>query len=682
MKSVNTFAKTNLMKTVILFLLLVPFAFPAFSESPTDSIPPSVDTIINTGPNQIDIYFTEPLSQPVAENPIHYTLLQSNNHPTYVINDVANQALVHLVFSDFFSERVNYDIQCNGIMDLSSNLISDTIVRFVLYKPMPYDIIIDEIMADPSPSNGLPDLEWLEIRNVSPFDINLSGWRLAKSSGKSGTIRSLILKPDSMLVICSTGSLTELSVVCKSVSVTSFPSLSNTGDLICLLAPDGRTIHAVNYSDEWYHNELKKQGGWSLEMIDINNPCTGIDNWSSSVNIIGATPGIVNSIDAINIDGYSPKLMRAYATDSLHVFLYFNEPMDSLEAMNINHFHIDNNIGLPVAVLPIAPLFDKVKITLSHPITDDIIYNVTVDGVKDCILNTIGMANTARFGLDNLPDSFDIVVNEIIFNPKNDGVDYIELYNRSNKIINLKNIHIANLNTFGDIDNIVFLPDDGYLFFPQQYLLFTTNSSIVKRDYISHHPENIIQIDELPSMNDDEGNVILLNQQGSILDWLAYKDNWQFKLIDNTEGVALERIDYNGKTQNETNWHSAAATTGFGTPADKNSQCIDFEILKGEINIEPKVISPDNDGRDDIATIYYSFPDPGYMANITIFDISGKAIKHLQMNTLCGIKGSYRWDGLDDKNRKIFSGNYIILTEVFNLKGDYKKFKNLIAVRN
>jgi len=666
-------------KMILVFTASFCTAF-SFANIQIDSIPPIIISVTITGPNNLDIKFSEPVEQASAEQALNYTLVENAVHPTYGLRDNVNLSIVHLVFTTRFTERINYEISLTGIQDLSANIIHDSTFKFVLYQPMPYDIVIDEIMADPTPSNGLPEVEWLEIRNVSPFDINLSGWKLAKSTGKSGPFPNRILKPDSVLLICSSGSVVGLSVYGAVVSVTSFPSLSNTGDLISLLSPDGRTIHAVNYTDDWYHNELKKQGGWSLEMIDINNPCSGTDNWSASININGATPGFVNSIDALNIDDYSPKLIRAIATDSFYVVLYFNEPMDSLSAMNVANYQIDNGIGSPIFVLPMAPLFDKIIIETHFPIQENIVYNITVNGVTDCISNSIGSFNTTRFGIASLPDSFDIVVNEILFNPKSDGVDYVELYNRSEKMIDLKSLHIANLNSLGVIDNIVSLPDDGYLFFPKQMLVFTTSSSMVKRNYVSNHPDNIITVNELPSFNDDEGNVILLNEQGNIIDKLSYKDDWHFKLLNDVEGIALERINYDSKTQDENNWHSASETVGFGTPADKNSQSMNNDIVAGTISVSPKIISPNNDSFDDVAGIYYSFPEPGYVANIIIFDVSGNPVKHLKTNALCGNQGIYYWDGLNDKNQRINTGQYIVYTEVFNLKGTVKRIKNCITV--
>jgi flagellar hook assembly protein FlgD len=96
--------------------------------------------------------------------------------------------------------------------------------------------------------------------------------------------------------------------------------------------------------------------------------------------------------------------------------------------------------------------------------------------------------------------------------------------------------------------------------------------------------------------------------------------------------------------------------------------------------VSPNIFSPDNDGIDDFATIDYNFPSPGYVANITIFDATGRVVRYLEQNALSGIKGYYRWDGLDDKNRQLPQGIYIIYTEIFNTTGKKKQFKNTIVL--
>ena len=104
------------------------------------------------------------------------------------------------------------------------------------------------------------------------------------------------------------------------------------------------------------------------------------------------------------------------------------------------------------------------------------------------------------------------------------------------------------------------------------------------------------------------------------------------------------------------------------------------EELPGEITVSPEIFSPDNDGYEDFATIYYHFPTSGFVTNITICDASGRVVRFLQKNALSGIKGYYRWDGMDDKNKKLPQGIYIIYTEIFNKDGKKKQFKNTIVL--
>lgn len=543
-----------------------------------------------------------------------------------------------------------------------------------------YDILIDELMADPTPQVGLPNNEWLELRNVSAVTINLLGWRIGDATGQSGTMPSYNLLPDSFVIVCTASAVAAMSAYGPTISVTSFPSLDNTGDVIYLRSPQNRIIHAVSYTDAWYQNELKKDGGWTLEMIDTKNPCSGFTNWKASTDIKGGTPGKKNSVDALNKDVTAPQLLKAFATDSLNVVLTFDEPLDSLKAATAANYNISDGIGMPQSAITIAPTFDKVSLRLNTPLARNKVYTVTVSAVSDCVNNAIGNKNTARVGLSEVADSLNIVINEILFNPKPNGTDYVEIYNRSNKIIDLKQTYIANRSSAGVISNIKQLSVDSYLFFPQDFMVITEDPDIVKRDFITKNMDAFVKVASMPSYNDDEGDVILLNVQGNITDELKYDEKWHFKLIDNREGVALERIDYNAKTQNPDNWHSAATSVGYGTPTYKNSQYrIDLQV-QGEITVSPEIISPDNDGVDDFATIDYSFPSPGYVANITIFDAAGRITRYLQRNALCGIKGNFRWDGLGDKNQRLPTGIYIIYTEVFNLDGRKKQFKHTIVL--
>lgn len=654
-----------------------------------DTTPPAIVSATATSNNMLDVLFNEPVELSSSQLPANYTVNNGIGAPATAVRDAVNAALVHLSFATSFPNRVNLQLTVNGVKDLAGNTQTNGSAGFSFFTALPFDILIDEIMADPTPVVGLPDAEWIELRNTSGFDINLQDWRLGKPSGQSGPMPNYLLKKDSFVLVCTGSAVAALSPFAPVISVTSFPSLGNAGDLLYLRSSQGLVIHTVNYSDAWYQNELKKAGGWTLEMKDPKNPCSGISNWAASTAAIGGTPGKKNSIDGTNTDVSLPRLLRAYATDSVSIVLVFSEPLDSSKAAIASRYSISDGIGSPQSATPLSFLFNQVRLRLSTPLQRNKIYTVTSTAVTDCAGNAIAGNNTARVGLYESLQRYDVVVNEILFNPVPASNDYVEIYNRSNKIISLRNTYIANRNTAGAISSITQVSATDYLFFPGDYLVLTENATLVKNIFVANNPDAFIEL-SMPSFNDDKGNVILLNEQGAVIDEINYTDKWHFKLISNKEGIALERINYDDTTadnpqtlnvnEQAANWHSAAASVGYGTPTYKNSQFMMAAGVQGEITVTPDIVSPDNDGMDDFATINYQFPEPGYVANITIFDGAGRPVRYLQRNALNGLSGYYRWDGLGEKNLVLPVGIYVILTEVFNLKGKIKIFKNVIVL--
>ena len=127
-----------------------------------------------------------------------------------------------------------------------------------------FDLLITEIMADPSPVVRLPNAEYIEIRNNSLSEINITGWKLS-DAGTTATINhNYSIKPDSMVIICANVNVNALSVYGKTIGVSNFPSLDNDGDIISLRSNTGAYIHAVSYSPAWYHSTIKKEGGYIL----------------------------------------------------------------------------------------------------------------------------------------------------------------------------------------------------------------------------------------------------------------------------------------------------------------------------------------------------------------------------------------------------------------------------------
>jgi hypothetical protein len=485
--------------------------------------------------------------------------------------------------------------------------------------------------------------------------------------------------PDSFLILTSTANAVLFQGYGGTIGLSSFPSLPNAGSVLSLVSKEGRTIHAVGYSDDWYQNTIKKEGGWALEMIDTKNPCAGEANWKASTENAGGTPGRKNAVDALNTDGSPPRLFRTYSPDSVSIAVLFDEPLDSITGSVASNYVLSNG-GIVLSAYPQPPLFDEVILRLSSPMQKNIVYELTVHAVTDCKGNGIGIYNKARAGIGEEAAEKEVAINEILFNPRPGAFDYVELYNMGQRIIDASSLFIGNRTSSGMIASVRKLSELPFNIFPGDYIVVTEDRLSLRHEYLVRDENAVLPLSLLPSYADDKGVVVLTNSQGNLIDEVSYLKEWHFALISDAEGVALERIDPKGESQQKGNWHSAAATAGYGTPGYQNSQFRETGEERETVEVNPKIFSPDNDGHDDVLTISCRLEESGYVASIVIFNAGGTLVKHLVRNDLLGFKARWNWDGLDEKNAKLPAGVYIVYTEIFNGKGRKKRFRNTVVL--
>jgi hypothetical protein len=673
--------KRNSIALTLLFLLILQSAtILKASANPQDTALAKIDSITVYDNNTLNLYFSKAMDHASVMNTFNYRLKPANTIPASVLPDATSNKKWKLVFSDSFSIRKWYDLELTNINDAEGYLMNDTMVRFFRYISKRNDILFHEIMADPEPSIGLPNLEWIELINASPFPINLGGWRIGKTNSRSGPLPQFILMPDSLLLVCSSGAVAQLSAFGNCKSVTYFPTLSNSGDQLILSDEKGKIIHTVSYMDQWHENQVKKAGGWTLEMRDIKNPCTGLENWSSSNFSVGGTPGKHNSIQGENRDYEPPILNRGYVSDPQTICLVFNETIDSTVAIDKLKYSFDDpNLSVMGVTFPFAN-HEVLQLTVNQSLDSGKMYIIQYYDLMDCVGNRTGNSEPVRLGVKKLPDSLDIIINEILFNPKTGGSDMVELYNRSKYVVDLEDCYLAHLNDLGSVDNITRISEKPFPLLPQEYIALTTDKTALIRQYPSCNPNRIEEIAQMPSYGDDEGNVILLNKQGQVLDGLSYADNWHFPLLEETEGISLERLDVDGKTQNAQNWHSASGSSGFATPGQKNSQSVPYEVGQRSLLLRPKWISPNNDGMDDVLILEYNFDAPGNVLQAFIYDARGAMIKRWLRTELCGKRGMFYWDGMLDTGKRVGYGAYVLFVEYFNGNGEVRKWKQTFFV--
>lgn len=660
-----------------------------------DNTLPFIQSVKIIDPNTISVTFNEAADVTTAINATNYAL---NNGINVTFVEMDNTAFTYNIYlANPLAMGTIYTLTANNIKDCVGNIGNNLQIELAIPQPASaYDVLIDEIYADisvsesyPNPNLNLPNAEYLELYNASNKTFDLQNWWLSDATDTI-ILTNYLLLPKQYLILCSSSKVDsfKLNGYNNVLPMNGFGTLTDGGEPLTLIDNTGKIIHALTYSSSWYLDPVKSGGGYSLEMIDPNNPCSGASNWKASNAIIGGTPGAINSINGSNPDNLPPDLLRAEAVNPNLIVLYFSEPLDRTNAVAVNNYSIDNGIGSPISASIVSPGYNTVYLSTLNALQPNNYYNITVNNITDCIGNKIGLYNTDKFALSQPADSLDLIINEILPNPSSGGVDYVELYNRSSKVIDLSGWYIATTLLLENPDSIVDITQITptlYSVLPGEYVVLTSNPSFVKSYYDNNKcggsiPDNALFLTvNLPSFNDDLGTVLITNlMHTNILDKLQYNSLWHYPLLDTQDGVSLERINAAAATQDENNWHSAAATVCFGTPGYANSQNYDIPLTTDVFTINTEdgdaTFSPDNDGFDDNIFFQFAIDNPDYTANLTIFDDRGRLVKHLVKNEILGNTQTFKWEGDNEEGGKALMGIYVVKMEIFNLTGEVKKY--------
>jgi len=627
-----------------------------------DVTPPSLMSVTPISASQIDLLFNESVTQASAQNLANYSFSPALTLSS-LTQDGVNSALVHGTLTTPLTNGTTYTVTATGIVDLSANTSGPTTANFqylVSDSAVKGDLLITEFFPDPSPVIGLPGVEYVEIYNASAGKIfDLTGYHITDGPA-NGLITSGWILPGEYKVLTATANI-PLFTGTSALGVTSFPSLNNAGDTVLLKDPYNQQLDLVVYTDDWYKDDVKQDGGYSLELINLNDPCSDENNWIASTDASGGTPGLINSVYDLTPDTQAPNFSLLLASAPNYLQIWFDEGMDSSSL--VNALYQFSPALTPSMIYANGTYTNTVILQFSQSLTPSQIYSITLENATDCWTNSQTLV--AQFALTETPLAGEIVVNEILQNPYNGGQDWIELYNNSNKIFNLKNLQFANFDN-DTISNFKTISEDHFLM-PGQYAVLGEDSNFVKTNYPFHGVGTFVYA-ELPSYNNDSGSVYLFNENQSLLDLVKYSNEWQFPLLDDVDGVSLERLDPNGESSNGMNWHSAAEAVQFGTPGLKNSQYLPVTV-NGSFSLEGELFSPDMDGYLDVMQASYQLAQANCLGSVSIYDERGRLIRSLFKNQLMGTTGTFSWNGVKDDQTKASIGVYVVIFEAFSLDG-------------
>ena len=540
-----------------------------------------------------------------------------------------------------------------------------TIIMYAQHKPFPH-VVITEIMADPTPLVGLPDFEYVEMYNVSNDTIECSDLQLFVGT-KSYSLPKGDLYPQEYLCIISNKAQMFFPDSLHFAYLKTFPAITNSGQTIGILYKDV-LISSVTFSEDWYHDDFKQDGGWSLEKIDVENFSETPDNWNSSKNRSGGTPGFINSVAQEKSDCIAPTIASIQIVSDTVLQITFSENIDIEQFMQ--NCNIDDTLAFCNATA-IDNSMSKYELQLNNPLEERQDYILSLqEKCTDLAGNQFEPNKYVFAKTDSLLQRNAVVMNEILFNPLSGNASFVELYNNSDSYFDLSQMYFSNKSTFTKIaENFTLFP-------PQTYVVVSPDAELYKDKCDC---ENALFLNaKLPTLPNDEGTITLLNRWEEVIDSVTYNENWHSANVE-PDGTSLERVSFSLPSHEASTWFSATTSVGFSTPGCQNSQAQELFFQKG-ISLESEVVTPNGDGENDELCILIENEEYGLYCNIRIFSISGHFVKQIADTELMGGKNLIRWDCTNAQGQIVPKGIYLVQVEILKAEKIIKRRKLTVSI--
>lgn len=290
-------------------------------------------------------------------------------------------------------------------------------------------------------------------------------------------------------------------------------------------------------------------------------------NWRNSLSVLGS-PGKKNTVtptlqdisialgcaQAQPIISQKPVQLEAVIT---------NKGEESATGITLNIYNDANNDSIAAASELLASFSN-----LSVPAHDSLIKSITLSSLSAGRQQFIATANLLHdeYPADNtfllhfqVYDEVyawnDIAINEIMYAPSNDEPEWVELYNRSNKTVDLYKWQI------NDAAHTALLCSSHIQIGPKNFLVLTRDSSVA-----SFYPYSFPYLKmQLPPLNNSGDYITLLDSLNTVIDSVKFG-----AIASAYQGYSLERISYDTASSNPYNWKMCASSL-HGTPGRKNS---------------------------------------------------------------------------------------------------------------
>lgn len=381
--------------------------------------------------------------------------------------------------------------------DTTNNTI---IFPLLLYTPTAA-VKVNEIMY--APAEGMP--EWIELYNLTNLPVDISGWRVFDvfSAPASVTIPpNTTISAFGYLVIADDSSITKYFRENNyPLVVANFPYLNNDQDGVVLKDNYDRVIDSVFYASSYGGSK-----GLAIERVDPALPA-GPSNWRETIYREKGTPGRINSVTPKMIDG---------EVSSIQIVPPFP---DLNQEISLNVTIRNNGFSAAASGMLHISLFSETNLIYADTVSfssltakDSIIINTKKETFRGRLKATAllilpGDADSYNNYLDVwfLPgsESKRIIISEVMYSPAAGEKEWIELYNNSDKPIQLSGWTLGSITFVGESDIIP----------AKSYILVTADTNLSNKysRQLNYLPYNVTGLSERKT-------IVLRDHRGAPID--------------------------------------------------------------------------------------------------------------------------------------------------------------------
>jgi hypothetical protein len=587
-----------------------------------------------------------------------------------------------------FEDGQEYILTAYFLMDIFGNTVDEQSVNFSYVEVGEAEatqVVINEILyrrADElSP-------EFIELFNRSTLNFDLSGWSF-NDAGNSTTHlpEGTILSAGEYLVLTDREAFAES--IPGAIYLSDFPTLNDSGDGVILKNSEGLTIDSLFYRSDWGGDSP----GTSIERKDPGGPSADPANWATSTASGGNSAGLVSSVFEEDV---SPPEIIFVSMRQENMLVVFNEfvRLDDETVFLVQEYSVENISQFNSNPAQVVLNISRAEVEAAD---DGSAFEVTVMNVTDFRGNK---ADEKVAPIAVPLTGSEVVINEIMYNPLAnsednlpDQTEYIELFNPGDRAVSLEGMYLHDapdeLNEVRAIapvsTSFSWISPGGFALVYAEDEASEFGDSRLAR-YFSMEEEDdrfALRVDRSSlSLGSTSDAIFLADSSGTTVDSVFFDEGWQNPNVFDTRGIALERIDPLGLSNNPGNWSSSTYVSG-GTPLAENSIFQQAGSVPEGVGISfnPNPFSPDEDGFEDNLFINYSLDAPDYLLRVRIFDRYGREVRELVEGHQAGFEGSVIWDGLTDDGNRNRVGIYIVLFEAYNsTTGKNHTFKKTVVL--